>query len=75
MDLDLLESSLEQNNNFSNNIFKNHNLIFYSLINKYSCHFLDKSNYIKINGGIISKNIDYHKFTSEQYTTYFNYYG
>jgi len=70
VDLDLLESGLEQHNNFSNNIFKNHNLIFYSLINKYSCHFLDKSNYIKINGGIISKNIDYHNLlvNNTQYT-------
>lgn len=59
VDLDLLESRLNNHNTFTNNIFKNHNLIFYSLINKYSCHFIDKSNYIKINGGIISKNIDY----------------
>lgn len=57
--LNILESNLEQNNYWTNNILKNHNTMFYSLINKYSCSYVNKSNYIKINGGIISKMNNY----------------
>lgn len=56
---DLLESEINKNNYFANNIFKNHNLFFYSLINKYSCRLKNRSSYMKIKGGVIPKNIDY----------------
>lgn len=59
LNLGNLENNFKEINYCSNSIFKDHNLTFHSLVNRYSCKLGNRSNYLRINGGVISKMINY----------------